>query len=72
VIGARKFAYDLWGDTVNVASRMESEGLPNEIQISSETRALLPAVYAVEKRGAIEIEGHSAEITYLLKEVRAG
>jgi class 3 adenylate cyclase len=71
VIGARKFAYDLWGDTVNVASRMESEGLPDEIQISAETRALLPVGYRVEERGTIEIAGHSAEITYLLKEVRA-
>jgi class 3 adenylate cyclase len=70
VIGARKFAYDLWGDTVNVASRMESQGIPNEIQISAETRALLPVGYTVEKRGAVEIEGHTAEITYLLKEVR--
>ncbi len=72
VIGARKFAYDLWGDTVNVASRMESQGLPDEIQISAETRALLPTAYKVEKRGAIEIEGHNAEMTYLLKEVRVG
>jgi class 3 adenylate cyclase len=70
VIGARKFAYDLWGDTVNVASRMESQGIPNEIQISAETRALLPVGYTVEKRGAVEIEGHTAEITYLLKEMR--
>jgi class 3 adenylate cyclase len=71
VIGARKFAYDLWGDTVNVASRMESQGLPNEIQISAVTRALLPAVYRVEERGALKIEGHKAEMAYLLKELRA-
>ena len=67
VIGARKFAYDLWGDTVNVASRMESQGLPNEIQISAETRALLPAVYKVVARGSVEIKGHAAEMTFLLK-----
>ena len=54
---------------MNIASRMESQGVPNEIQISAETRALLPGVYKVEKRGAIEIEGHAAETTYLLKEV---
>jgi class 3 adenylate cyclase len=70
VIGARKFAYDLWGDTVNVASRMESQGLPDEIQISAETRALLPDAYRVDERGAIEVKGHAPRMTYLLKEVR--
>ena len=70
VIGARKFAYDLWGDTVNLASRMESHGLPDEIQISADTRALLPATFLVEERGTIEIRGHKAERTYLLKEMR--
>ncbi len=44
VIGERKFAYDLWGDTVNIASRMESHGLPDEIQISDATRAPLAAL----------------------------
>jgi class 3 adenylate cyclase len=67
VIGARKFAYDLWGDTVNVASRMESQGLPDEIQISAETRALLPDAYRVDERGAIEVKGHAPRMTYLLK-----
>ena len=43
VIGARKFIYDLWGDTVNTASRMESHGLPDEIQVSEATQALLAA-----------------------------
>jgi class 3 adenylate cyclase len=70
VIGTEKFAYDLWGDTVNVASRMESHGLPDEIQISAETRALLPTGYLVEERGLIEIKGHAARQTYLLKEVQ--
>jgi class 3 adenylate cyclase len=67
VIGTHKFAYDLWGDTVNVASRMESHGVPDEIQISAETRALLSGAYRVEERGAIEIKGHAPRMAYLLK-----
>ena len=69
VIGRQKFAYDLWGDTVNVASRMESGGLPGEIQISAETKELLPARYRVMPRGEIEIKGHSPRMTYLLQGV---
>jgi len=71
VIGARKFAYDLWGDTVNVASRMESEGLPGEIQISAETRALLSDAWRAEARGPIALKGHAAKQAFLLKELRA-
>jgi class 3 adenylate cyclase len=71
VIGTHKFAYDLWGDTVNVASRMESHGVPDEIQISAETCALLSGAYRVEERGAIEIKGHAPRMTYLLKEMQA-
>ncbi|KRR12201.1 hypothetical protein CQ12_31630 [Bradyrhizobium jicamae] len=67
VIGRQKFAYDLWGDTVNVASRMESGGLPDEIQISAETKELLPARYRVVPRGEIEIKGHLQRMTYFLQ-----
>jgi len=67
VIGNRKFAYDLWGDTVNIASRMESEGVPDEVQISDETRQLLPENYRVVPRGEIEIKGHLPRATYLLQ-----
>ncbi len=67
VIGARKFAYDLWGDTVNIASRMELQGLPDEIQISAETRALLPVDFWVDERGPIDVKGHAPHLTYLLK-----
>ena len=67
VIGKRKFAYDLWGDTVNIASRMESEGVPDEVQISAETRQLLPESYQVVPRGEIEIKGHLPRATYLLQ-----
>ena len=68
VIGKRKFAYDLWGDTVNIASRMESEGLPDEIQISAETRNLLSDRFRTEARGEITVKGHAPRIVYLLKQ----
>ncbi|MFY0612405.1 MAG: hypothetical protein JXQ99_12810 [Hyphomicrobiaceae bacterium] len=67
VIGKQKFAYDLWGDTVNVASRMESEGLPDEIQISASAWNSLSDKYRAEPRGEIEIKGHQPTMTYLLK-----
>ena len=67
VIGQKKFAYDLWGDTVNIASRMESEGLPDQIQISAETWQLIHNQYEASSRGEIRIKGHSPRVTYLLE-----
>lgn len=67
VIGERKFAYDLWGDTVNIASRMESHGLPDEIQISDETRALLPPQYDLVARGEIALKGGAVKHAFLLR-----
>lgn len=66
VIGQRKFAYDLWGDTVNTASRMESHGVGGAIQVSEATYARLRRRYAFEERGAIEIKGKGAMRTYFL------
>jgi class 3 adenylate cyclase len=66
VIGKQKFAYDLWGDAVNVASRMDSTGVQDRIQISSETRNLLPSTYPTEQRGLINIKGHADRETYLV------
>ena len=66
VIGKQKFAYDLWGNTVNVASRMESEGVADRIQISAETHALLPARFAAQSRGEIQIKGHRSRECFLL------
>jgi class 3 adenylate cyclase len=57
VIGLRKFAYDIWGDTVNVASRMESHGVKNRIQIASNTYELVKDHFACEERGFIEVKG---------------
>lgn len=66
VIGKRKFIYDLWGDTVNIASRMESHGVEGHIQVSRDTWELLKGSYLFEARGTIEIRGRGALETYIL------
>ncbi len=67
VIGTSKFAYDIWGDPVNMASRMEKTGLPDQIQVSSETYALIKDRFSLESRGLIEIKGKGEVNTYWLK-----
>jgi PAS domain S-box-containing protein len=67
VIGKKKFAYDLWGDTVNTAARMESHGIPGEIQITEATYKMLKGKYVCEERGIIEVKGKGPMKTYLLK-----
>ncbi|MBP0021999.1 MAG: DUF3365 domain-containing protein [Cyanobacteria bacterium SBLK] len=66
VIGKQKFAYDLWGDAVNVASRMESTGEPDRIQVTEETYNLLKEHYELERRGEIEVKGKGKMVTYWL------
>jgi class 3 adenylate cyclase len=66
VIGKRKFIYDLWGDTVNTASRMESHGVPGAIQVTAATRQLLDPSYRLHHRGTIEVKGKGAMETWLL------
>ncbi len=66
VIGLRKFIYDVWGDTVNTASRMESSGVPGRVQVSEETRRLLERRYELEPRGIVDIKGKGPMSTYLL------
>ncbi|NJL00833.1 MAG: PAS domain S-box protein [Spirulinaceae cyanobacterium SM2_1_0] len=66
VIGTKKFIYDLWGDTVNIASRMESHGLPNSIQVTASTYERLQDHYQFQPRGPLEIKGKGKMITYLL------
>ena len=68
VIGTKKFIYDLWGDTVNVASRMESYGIAGCIQVTEVTYQLLKHKYLLEQRSAINIKGKGEMTTYLLKE----
>ena len=67
VIGRRKFIYDLWGDTVNTASRMESHGIPGEIQVTERVVAALDGGYDLEPRGTIEVKGKGPMPTWLLR-----
>jgi guanylate cyclase len=67
VIGTRKFSYDLWGDTVNTASRMESHGEPGKIQVSEATRALLDDKFTLSERGTIAIKGKGEMRTWFLE-----
>ena len=67
VIGKRKFTYDIWGDTVNVASRMESAGLPNHIQVTERLRDRLADRYQLEPRGMIPVKGKGEMQTYFLR-----
>ena len=66
IIGTRKFSYDLWGDTVNVASRMESHSLPGMIQVSPSTHALLADKFILEERGQIDVKSRGFMSTYRL------
>jgi adenylate cyclase len=66
VIGKRKFLYDVWGDVVNTASRMESQGIPGRIQITDTTRLKLGDQFSLEKRGPIEIRGKGPMNTWFL------
>jgi class 3 adenylate cyclase len=67
VIGVKKFIYDLWGDTVNTASRMESHGMGGEIQVTRATYEKLKDEYVLEPRGAINVKGKGELETWLLK-----
>jgi adenylate cyclase len=66
VIGKRKFIYDLWGDTVNTASRMESHGMAGRIQISDTTRKCLGEPFMMQRRGAIDVKGKGEMQTWFL------
>ena len=66
VIGKRKFIYDLWGDTVNTASRMESHGVDGRIQMTDMTRQRLDKRFVVEERGVIDVKGIGQMHTWLL------
>ena len=66
IIGTKKFSYDLWGDTVNVASRMESQGQPGTIQVTATTHALLAERFVFEARGTIEVKNRGLMATYRL------
>ena len=67
VIGTKKFIYDVWGDTVNTASRMESHSIDGQIQVSQATYKVLKDKYILAKRGMVEIKGKGKMMTYFLQ-----
>lgn len=67
VIGKRKFSYDIWGDTVNIAARMESTGLPGEIQVTATVQERLQGQFDFQRRGAIDVKGKGKMETFLLR-----
>lgn len=66
VIGSRKFAYDVWGDTVNLASRLEETGLPGKVHVSEQTRSLASSRYGFEVREPVQLRGLPSMTTYLV------
>jgi len=66
IIGSKKFAYDLWGDTVNIASRLESHGEAGIIQVSQATADRLKKKFKLEKRGAVTLKNRGEMTTYRL------
>jgi guanylate cyclase len=70
VVGTHKFAYDLWGDVVNTASRMESEGVPGSIQVAPATYELIRDGFVCESRGVIPVKGKGDMETYFLRSRR--
>ena len=70
VIGTKRFLYDLWGDAVNTASRMESHGTPGEIQITGATYELLKGEFVCRPRGTILVKGKGEMETWYLDGLR--
>jgi adenylate cyclase len=66
IIGQHRSIYDVWGDTVNTASRLESSGLPDRIQISEATYQLVKGTFVCEPRGLVEVKGKGMMLTYFL------
>lgn len=71
VVGSRKFHYDVWGDAVNTASRMESTGEIGNIQVSAATRELLADRFDLEDHGIVDVRGKGAMQTWFLLGRRA-
>lgn len=67
VIGIKKFTYDLWGDTVNIASRMETLGEPGRIQVTAMTHECLQSQFNLQERGTIFVKGRGEMMTYWLE-----
>jgi class 3 adenylate cyclase len=67
VIGRQKFSYDLWGDTVNTASRMESHGVPGAIQVTPRAHERLKHLYRFERRGEVDVKGKGSISPWILR-----
>ena len=72
IVGRKKFQYDIWGDAVNTASRMESHGEAGQIQVSQATYELLKDEFIMEKRGTIDVKGKGQMTTWFLMGHREG
>jgi adenylate cyclase len=66
VVGQRKFHYDVWGDAVNFASRMESQGVPGKIQIARNTYELIRQEFRCRPRGTLTVKGKGRRETWIL------
>jgi len=71
VIGRKRFLYDLWGDAVNMASRMEAHGTPGDIQITRATYELLKDEFVCRPRGTIDVKGQGPTETWYLEGPRS-
>lgn len=67
MIGRKKFTYDLWGETVNLASRLQTQGIANQIQVSPQVYERLKRHYDLEQRGTLLVRGYGEITTYWLK-----
>jgi adenylate cyclase len=72
VVGRRKFAYDIWGDTVNTASRLESSGAPGEVNISEATYRLVKDRFICESRGEVAAKNKGSIAMYFVRAIRDG
>ncbi len=72
IIGRKKFAYDIWGDTVNTASRMESGGVLNQVNISKETNDLVSKIFRTKYRGKVEVKNKEKLEMYIVTGFKPG
>ncbi len=72
MIGHRKFAFDIWGETVNIASRLESHGIPGRVHVSADTWRNVKEVSMREARGSIDLRGYGPVETYAIVGRRGG
>ncbi len=70
IVGKKKFQYDVWGDAVNIASRMESHGVPGKIQITQTTYMLIEDKFICDPRGTVELKGKGQMATWFLRGVK--